>query len=84
VGRPSLLVIVYLVIGVIVAVLRDYFQDIDGIKGVVSAALAIVLWPLVLFDVNVRIGKLDDDKGRNGLLLAAWVATMFGRSRRAS
>ena len=55
-GRTRLIVIVYLVIGVIVAASKDYFDGIDNIEGVISAALGVVLWPLLLLDVNLRIG----------------------------
>jgi hypothetical protein len=68
-GRSSLLIIVYLVIGVVVAASKDYFDGIDNIEGVISAALGIVLWPLLLLDVNLRIGRLDDDGRRRGVLL---------------
>jgi hypothetical protein len=68
-GRSSLLFIVYLVIGVIVAASKDYFDNVDSLRGVISAALGIVLWPLLLLDVNLRIGRLDDDGRRRGLVL---------------
>jgi hypothetical protein len=61
--RPGLLTIVYLVIGVLVALARDYFADFDGIRDVVSAALAIVLWPLVLVGVNLHLGRRGGDGG---------------------
>lgn len=55
-GRgPSLLTIIYLVIGVVVAVDNDYLTNIDDIEAVLSALLAVVLWPLVLLDVNLHI-----------------------------
>lgn len=47
---------VYLVIGVLVAASNDYLERLGTIRAVISALLAIVLWPLVLlgFDVDVR------------------------------
>ena len=54
-GRgPSLLTIVYLVIGAIVANAHHYFEHVDKIKQVAEAALATVLWPLVLLGVSMR------------------------------
>jgi hypothetical protein len=53
-GVAALLVVAYIVIGIVVAASRNYFQDVDGIKDVISAALAVVLWPLVLARVNLR------------------------------
>ena len=63
-GTRRLLVIIYLVIGVVVAASKNYFDGINNIEGVISAALGVVLWPLLLLDVNLRIGRLDDDGGR--------------------
>jgi hypothetical protein len=52
---PSLLGILYIVIGVFVAIDHKYLKNIDNLEQVVSAALAILLWPLVLLDVNLRV-----------------------------
>ena len=54
-GLRTLLIVVYLVIGVIVAANRKYLPSLDSIREIISAALAIVLWPLVLLGVNLRI-----------------------------
>jgi hypothetical protein len=61
-----LIAIIYLVIGVVVAAARNYFERLDSVKGIVSLLIAIVLWPIVVFDIDVRIGK--DDKGKGFLL----------------
>jgi hypothetical protein len=58
-----LILIAYLVIGVVVAAARDYFERLDSVQGLVSLLIAILLWPVVVFDVDVRIGR-DDDGGR--------------------
>ena len=68
-GRSRLIGIIYLAIGVVVAASKDYFDGINNIEGVISAALGVVLWPLLLLDVNLRIGRLDDDGRRRGVLL---------------
>jgi hypothetical protein len=47
--------IAYLVIGVIVASQHHYLAHLDSIGHIVSAALAIVLWPLLLVGVNLNI-----------------------------
>jgi hypothetical protein len=79
-GRSrKLLIIVYLVIGVIVAASKDYLDNIDGIEGIISAALGIVLWPLLLFDVDLRIdGRGDGGRGRRGLL---WLPALAHATR---
>jgi len=51
---PSLVTIIYLVIGAIVAANHHYFQNVHDIKQVAEAALAVILWPLVLLGVSMR------------------------------
>jgi hypothetical protein len=53
--RISFLGFVYLVIGLVVAAANDYFDHLGTLKRVVSAILAVLLWPLVLFDIDIRI-----------------------------
>jgi hypothetical protein len=62
----GLIVLIYLVIGVLVAAVKDYFGDVDTLKGIVSALLAVVLWPLVLFGVEFDLGKEGGDGGGGG------------------
>lgn len=52
----TLLWIAYLVIGVIVAANDNYLKDPFGsVEKFISAVLGILLWPLLLFDVDLRI-----------------------------
>ena len=52
---PSLLTVIYLVVGVFVAGDHNYIHH-GTVGQVVSALLAIVLWPLILlFHVNLHI-----------------------------
>jgi hypothetical protein len=52
---PGLLTAIYLVIGVFAAGDHNYIHH-ENVGQVVSAVLAIVLWPLVVFlDVNLHI-----------------------------
>lgn len=53
--RPSILTIIYVVIGVFVAADHNYFKNVDDIEAVISVILAVLLWPLVLLDVNLHI-----------------------------
>jgi hypothetical protein len=41
--------------GVIVAAFRDYLENLDRLKPIISAILAVLLWPLVLIGVDLRI-----------------------------
>jgi hypothetical protein len=56
-ARPgfSLLFVVYLVIGGIVSATHHYWSNLDTAKQIISALLALVLWPLVLVGVNLHI-----------------------------
>lgn len=53
--RVPVLGLIYVVIGIVVAASRDYFENLDRLKPVISAILAIILWPLVLLGVNLHI-----------------------------
>lgn len=53
--RIPLLFVVYLVIGVIVAYSEDYLENLETTKRLLSALLAIILWPLVLLGFDVRV-----------------------------
>ena len=50
-----LLGLIYVAIGVFVAYSKDYLENLDTLKRVVSAVLAILLWPLVLVGVDLQI-----------------------------
>jgi hypothetical protein len=55
--RPSFIGLVYVVVGVAIAASYDYFQRLNTLRQVVSALLAIVLWPLVLLGIDLHIKK---------------------------
>ncbi|MHB8659762.1 MAG: hypothetical protein ACYC91_17805 [Solirubrobacteraceae bacterium] len=47
--------LVYLVIGVFIAASHHYFAHANTLKPILSALLAIALWPLLLFGINLHI-----------------------------
>jgi hypothetical protein len=49
------LIAIYLVVGLVVANSHHYFKNLNGPKPIISAVLGVVLWPLVLFGVNLHI-----------------------------
>jgi hypothetical protein len=57
VRRPSLLFIVYVVVGVIVAAAYDYFDKLDTAGRVLTLLAAILMWPILLFGFDIRIHK---------------------------
>jgi hypothetical protein len=80
--------LVYLVIGVVVAAAQDYIGDIGGLGDVINLVLAILLWPLLLVgvDFNIRIGDNGDGgNGNNNVLLLAGpvLGYLGGLARRA-
>jgi uncharacterized membrane protein len=52
--RTSLLLLIYLMIGVILAS-SENLENLDRTKRLLSAALAIAVWPLVLLGFDVRM-----------------------------
>ena len=56
-SRPgfSLLFVVYVAIGAVVAYTHHYWSNVNTVKAVVSALLATLLWPLLLLGVNLHI-----------------------------
>jgi len=52
----KILIGIYLVVGVIVASSHHYFSHLGKVTAILSAVLAVLLWPLVLFGVKLHIG----------------------------
>lgn len=79
----GVIILVYLLVGVLIASNKDYFVHVNTLEEVVSAILAVVLWPLVLLGVDLHLGT--DGNGGNGgktgalvvairLTVAGWLA----------
>ena len=51
----KLLFLVYLGIGVVVAASKDYLDNLETLKRIVSAVLAILLWPLLFLGIDLRV-----------------------------
>jgi hypothetical protein len=54
-STSSLVSIVYLVIGLIVASGHGFFTNLNQVMPIVSAVLAVLLWPLVLLGVDLHL-----------------------------
>jgi hypothetical protein len=50
-----LLIGLYVIVGVIVASGKDYLDSIDTVEELLSAVLAVALWPLLLLGVNLHV-----------------------------
>jgi Mn2+/Fe2+ NRAMP family transporter len=75
-----LIVIIYVVIGVIIAANRDYFGDVSGFQDILSAILAVLLWPLIILGVDINIGK-GGNKKDGALFVGPMVALLAARRR---
>jgi hypothetical protein len=53
--RLNFLGLVYLIVGIVVAATHDYFDNVDTVKRIISAILAVLLWPLILIGVSLHI-----------------------------
>lgn len=54
--RPvSLGFVLWIVIGLVVASNKGFLSHLDTLSGVLSAVLAVLVWPLVLLEVHVAI-----------------------------
>ena len=54
-NRISIGGLIYLIIGVIMASNRGYLSGLGSIPHILSAILAITLWPLLLLGVNLHL-----------------------------
>jgi uncharacterized membrane protein len=48
---------IWLVAGLIVAFVQDYFDNLGTISRIITAVLAILLWPLVLLGFDIRVTR---------------------------
>ncbi len=48
---------IWLVAGLIVAFVQDYFDNLGTISRILTAILAVLLWPLLLLGFDVRITR---------------------------
>ena len=55
-GRQvSLGVVIWIVVGLIVAANNDFLDHLDSLERILSAILAVTVWPLVLLDIHFGI-----------------------------
>ncbi|MEA2198519.1 MAG: hypothetical protein QOJ25_2570 [Solirubrobacteraceae bacterium] len=47
--------VIYVVVGLIVASAHHYFAHVNTLKPLISALLAIALWPLILLGINLHV-----------------------------
>jgi len=53
----SFLAVLYVIVGVAIAASHHYFAHLSSIRQIISALLAVFLWPLVLLGINLHIKR---------------------------
>ena len=48
---------IWIVAGVVVAAVYDYFDNLDTVGQVLSAIAAVVVWPVLLFGFDIQISR---------------------------
>jgi hypothetical protein len=46
---------IYLIVGLIVAAINDYFENLGTLRRVGEAVIAAIIWPLILLGVDVEL-----------------------------
>jgi hypothetical protein len=54
-GRVSIGGLIYIGLGFFVAISQGYLSNLSSIPNLLSAILAILLWPLLLFGINLHL-----------------------------
>jgi hypothetical protein len=54
---PSFLAVAWIVVGVVVAAIYDYFDSLGTVGRVLTVIAAVLLWPLLLFGFDIRISR---------------------------
>ena len=54
---PSFLAVVWIVVGVVVAAIYDYFDALGTVGRVLTVIAAVLAWPLLLFGFDIRISR---------------------------
>ncbi|HEX8976487.1 MAG TPA: hypothetical protein VF781_08245 [Solirubrobacteraceae bacterium] len=47
--------ILWLIVGIILAASHHYLNNVGNLKPLISAVLAILLWPLLLLGINLHV-----------------------------
>lgn len=52
-----ILLLVYVGVGLVVAATHHYFRNLETVRLIASAVLAVLLWPLVLLGIDLHIKR---------------------------
>lgn len=65
-GRGGIILLLYIVVGVVVAVIRGYFQGLGDLTDILELLVAVIAWPLVLVGVDINFGNGGGGGGNGG------------------
>jgi cell shape-determining protein MreD len=80
----GIVILVYILVGVLIANNHHYLDNVETLNEIVSAILAVLLWPLITLGVNLHIGGGKGGKQGAFLVLPALnaIRTVVGGVRR--
>ena len=55
--RMSIFPLAWIVVGVVLAAVYDYFDSLGTAGRVLSALAAIIMWPILLFGFDIEISR---------------------------
>ena len=55
--RIGLLPVVWIVVGVVVAAIYDYFDSVSTVGQILTAIAAVLAWPLLFFGFDISIQR---------------------------
>ena len=47
--------VIYLIVGVVVAAIYDYFDNLGKLRNIGEAVIAVLIWPLLFFGVDIEL-----------------------------
>ena len=62
----GLILIIYLVVGVIVAAMNNYLSGLSNVSEVLEMIVAVVAWPLILVGVDINFAGGGGGNGGGG------------------
>jgi hypothetical protein len=62
----GLILVIYLVVGVIVAAMNGYFEGLGDVTRILEMVVAVVAWPLVLAGVDIDFSDAGGNGGNGG------------------
>jgi hypothetical protein len=55
--RGISLPVLWVIVGVVVAAIYDYFDSLGTVGRVLTVIVAVIFWPILLFGFDVRISR---------------------------